>query len=147
MPSKSLIHILLADDEERLLDSMNYLFEMKGYKVTKTKSGIEALKIILAYHNEGNPVDLLITDIQMAGMTGEELITAVRQFDPKLPVLVITGFGYKELVIRLLRLGCSDYIDKPFGPSQIEEHVENLLHRLEKKKYKVNVSCTVRGEC
>ncbi|MCX6136389.1 MAG: response regulator [Ignavibacteriales bacterium] len=122
-------HILIAEDEERLLNSMQFLFHGKGYRVTKTRTGTDALQIVKICHSEGTPIDLLITDIQMPGMDGESLIRAVREFDISMPVLVMTGFGHKEMVIRLMHLGCNDYIDKPFGLDQMEAHVESLLEK------------------
>ncbi len=127
MPETEQSHILIAEDEECLLSSLQFLFHRKGYRVTKAKTGTEALYVACTCYREGTPIDLLITDIQMPGMDGEGLIRAIRKFDKRMPMLVITGFGYKDLVVRLMRLGCSDYIDKPFGLDQIEGRVKSLL--------------------
>jgi len=121
--------ILIAEDEQRLLESMQFMLKRKGYTVYGATSGTEALAIISKHHSIGHPIDLLITDIQMSGMNGEALIQAVRTFDLKMRVLVITAFGDKDLVVRLMRLGCGDFIDKPFGLVQMEFHVNDLLHQ------------------
>jgi DNA-binding NtrC family response regulator len=120
-------HILIAEDEEGLLNSMQFLFHRKGYWVSKAKSGSEAYEIFLLCSREQSPIDLLITDVQMPGMDGEILIQNIRRLDPRMPILAMTGFGHKEMVIRLMRLGCNDFIDKPFTMDQIEHRVESLL--------------------
>jgi phosphoserine phosphatase RsbU/P len=82
-------------------------------------------------------VDLLITDIQMPQMDGELLLKAVREIDSTLPVLVMTGIGNKELVVRLMKLGCSDYIDKPFSLEELEAHVDPLLEKARRISEKI----------
>ncbi len=129
MPTTEQLHILIAENEGCLLSSLQFLFHRKGYQVTKAKTGTLALHAACKSYREGAPIDLLITDIQMPGMDGEKLIRAIRKFNTRMPILVMTGFGYKELVVRLMRLGCSDYIDKPFTLNQIEDRVELLLSK------------------
>ncbi|HTY37422.1 MAG TPA: response regulator [Bacteroidota bacterium] len=121
------IHIVIAEDEERLLDSMVFMLKRKGYRVSRAGTGAHALAIISRSHADGHPVDLLITDQQMPCMDGEALIKAIRKFDRTMRILVVTGFGDKDLVVRLMRLGCRDFIDKPFGLVDLEQHVEGLL--------------------
>ena len=120
-------HILIAEDEQRLQSSLQFLFHRKGYQVTSANTGTEALEIIRMCRSQGTPIDLMITDIQMPGIGGESLIRAVREFDGDLPILVMTAFGSKDLVVRLMRLECNDYIDKPFGMEQIEAQVDSIL--------------------
>ena len=120
-------HILIAEDEGRLQASLKFYFHGKGYRVSCAKSGEEALEIINASRSAGHGIDLLITDIQMPGMDGEHLIRSIREFDSVMPVLVMTGFGNKELVVRLMKLGCAGYLDKPFSLAQMETQVEALL--------------------
>jgi signal transduction histidine kinase len=136
---KSDLRILIAEDEKRVLDSMQFLFKQKGYTIFKANNGMEALTTISKCQTDGHPIDLLITDIQMPEMNGEELIKAVRTFDSRMRILVTTGYGEKDLVVRLMRLGCRDFIDKPFSPRELEQHVELLLDEtyieaLEKKR-------------
>ncbi len=127
MSTTSRTHILIADDEVNLLHSMQFLFHRKGYRVTKAKTGTEALETISNFAADGTSVDLLITDIQMPGIDGESLVRGIRKFDAHLPILVMTGFGNKELLMRLMHLGCNEYIDKPFSMEQMETLVESML--------------------
>lgn len=119
--------IVIADDEEEIRFSISLLLKRKGYTVYEAEDGFGALKHIESLAAERKQCDLLICDIQMPGMNGEELIKRLKTLKISLPVLVITGFGHKEMVIRLMRLGCRDFIDKPFGPEEIESRVDMLL--------------------
>lgn len=127
MTTNSQTHILIAEDDERLLTSVEFLFHRKGYRVTKAKTGREALEIASTCRREGIPVNLLVTDVLMPDMNGESLVCAIRNIDTHLPILVMTGIGTKALVRRLHQLGCNEYIDKPFGLDQIEARAESLL--------------------
>ena len=60
------------------------------------------------------PIDLLILDIQMPGVTGMELLDDLNRLRIEIPVFVITGYGDKAMVVELLRRGCREYLDKPF---------------------------------
>lgn len=127
-------HILIVEDEDWLLNSIHFLLRSKGYQVKKANTGIEALQIVNQCKCGGNPINLLITDIQMPEMNGETLIRKVREFDSYMPILVMTGFGTKELFERIIRLGCNDYIDKPFGLDQIVASVELVLSQVKKNE-------------
>lgn len=73
--------------------------------------------------------DLLITDIQMPGMTGLELINEVNLMGINLPILVITNYGTRKLIIELMREGCMDYLDKPFTTKEFTNRVARVLKK------------------
>ncbi|HTY39167.1 MAG TPA: ATP-binding protein [Bacteroidota bacterium] len=123
----SSLNIVIAEDEESLLGSVYFTLRRKGFNVFRALTGNEALSIISEQHAAGKPIDLLITDIFMPGMNGEELIEAARIFEPNLPILAMTSFGKKDLLVRLIRLECDDFLDKPFTHEEIESHVLNVL--------------------
>lgn len=120
-------HILIAEDEEQLLSSMEIALRRTGFTVSKAKNGSEALSIIKKCYANDIPIDLLVTDIQMPEMNGEELVNTIRCLDTSLPILVITGFGDKDLVVRLLRTGCTDYLDKPFSSETFVQTIEKIF--------------------
>ncbi|MBD3317248.1 MAG: response regulator [Chitinivibrionales bacterium] len=119
--------ILIAEDERYMRHTLELILERHGYEVLGVDNGRDALEVLVHNQINNTPVDLLLCDIQMPLLSGEELIAAMQQRKISTPVLVITGFGDKELVIRLMRLGCRDFVDKPFTPRQIEERVNLLL--------------------
>jgi DNA-binding response OmpR family regulator len=122
-------HILLAEDDAGLRLSLTFVLKNKGYRITSCVDGREALERLTRFREEGVIVDALITDIQMPGMNGMELIRRLKTDDLELPVIVITGHGDKEMLIELLRLGCDDYLSKPFEPDEVHDKVAQVLEK------------------
>jgi signal transduction histidine kinase len=120
-------HILVAEDESNLTASLQFILSAAGYRVTMTPNGRAALAAIHRLRLEHREYDLLITDIQMPEMSGEELICALRTQAIRIPILVMTGYGEKELLIRLMRSGCQDFLEKPFEAAELEERVRLIL--------------------
>lgn len=127
-------HILLVEDDAGLRLSLSFVLKNKGYRITTCADGREALERLAGMLQQGARVDALITDIQMPGMNGMELIRRLRDEGRELPIIVITGHGDKELLIELLRLGCDDYLSKPFEPGEVQDKVAQVL-----EKRRVNV--------
>lgn len=126
--------ILIAEDEEYMRGSLELIVERMGHIPLCVANGKEALETIIQNEMSSTPIDLLLCDIQMPVMTGTELITALRKRKIAITVIVITGYGEKELLIKLMQMGCRDFIDKPFTPEQIEERVNILIHDIKSKK-------------
>ncbi len=123
--------ILIADDEEETRFSLSILMERAGYQATTVANGREALSRIIKASANGSRYDLLICDVHMPELNGEELIRELIEKKINLPVLVITGYGEKELLIRLMRMGCCrGYLDKPFNPEDIEQQVKKLMNNI-----------------
>ena len=108
---------------------MRFILEVANYKVTTAENGQEALGKILKAKNNGRPVDLLITDIQMPCLTGLELIDELNSLGIDIPVLVITGYGNEELATELMRKGCDEYLDKPIDDEELVKRVAVLLEK------------------
>ncbi len=119
--------ILIADDEKQTTYCLSMILRMRGYEAITADNGRDALYSIVEMQHSGTPIDLLICDIRMPGLSGEALISKLHELKLQIPTLVMTAFGEKNLVVRLMRLGCRDFIDKPFEPAEIRERVENLL--------------------
>jgi signal transduction histidine kinase len=105
-----------------------------GYQTTVAADGVEALKALMEMQSSGTPCDLLLCDIQMPGMNGETLIETMKSKGIDIPVLVISGYGSKSLIVRLMRLGCDDFIDKPFDPEVLQDRIEKVLQSAEQKQ-------------
>jgi CheY-like chemotaxis protein len=127
-------HILVADDEQNTLLTMQFILEVANYKVTTAENGQEALGKILKAKDNGSPVDLLITDIQMPCLTGLELIDELNRLGIDIPILVITGYGSEELVMELTRKGCNQYLGKPIDDEELAKCVSILLEKGEQKE-------------
>jgi CheY-like chemotaxis protein len=120
-------HILVADDEQNTLLIMQFILEVAGYRVTTVRNGQEALSKIVEADQGDDPIDLLITDVQMPHLTGLELMDELNSLDIHIPLLAITGYRTRELVAKLMQRGCSRCLDKPIDDQELMECVDMLL--------------------
>ena len=100
--------ILIADDEPNILSGLKLAFEDEGYSVLTAKDGKEAWALA-----GKNLVDLVITDLRMPGMDGNELLKRLAAAYPALPVIVLTGHGTVENAVEALHGGAVDFFTKP----------------------------------
>jgi CheY-like chemotaxis protein len=101
--------ILVVDDNENIRVILKQMLEDGGYIVTAAKGGEEALDLLRVGH-----FDLIITDINMPGMTGFEFLEKSKRAYPKIPVIFITAYKKDKTLVGSVKVGLSDYIEKPF---------------------------------
>ncbi len=107
--------ILLVDDSVEYVDSTAPLLEREGHQVLKANSGPEALELL-----RNQKVDLLLLDYYMPGMTGEDVVTELRRFNPFVQVILQTGYASEQPPRELLRrLDIQGYFDKSEGPDRL----------------------------
>jgi DNA-binding NtrC family response regulator len=116
--------ILIVDDEERMRRLLARVLAKEGYETASAGSGIEAMRLIAA-----DSFDLVITDIHMPGMGGLQLLAEIKEYDPALPIIIITAYGTVESAVQALRAGAYDYITKPFETDEIKLTVAKALER------------------
>ncbi len=114
--------ILVVDDEPKMRHILKIMLELKGHKVLEAPHGKEALKIL-----EGEPCDLVITDIKMPEMDGFELLEAVKALEHSPPVVFITAFATIDSAVEAMKRGAVDYITKPFDEKRIVVTIEKAL--------------------
>ena len=122
-------HILVVDDEQNMRNTLAFILETANYHVTTAAEGRSALEEILAAREGDRPVDLLITDMRLPGLTGLQLIDELNYLKIKIPVLVITAYGDRSLLLELERTGCTDYLDKPFDYKELVRRVDSLMEK------------------
>jgi diguanylate cyclase (GGDEF)-like protein len=106
--------ILLVDDNLEYRESAYSLLEREGHTVLTAENGPEALSIL-----KSQKVDLLLLDYYMPGMTGEEVVVALRQFNPVVQIILQTGYSNEQPARELLRrLDIQGYYDKSEGPQK-----------------------------
>ncbi len=114
--------ILLVDDDHNLRMILLQALESCGYEVVDAKDGMTALESL-----KSNKFDLLITDLQMPGMKGIELLEKAREIDAELGCLVITAYGTVETAVEAMQKGAFDFITKPFSISHLQSRIERYF--------------------
>jgi two-component system, OmpR family, response regulator len=116
--------VLLAEDDAPTRQIYCTVLEGEGYHVIEVSNGREALEVL-----NSQPVDLLLTDIMMPGMTGIELLQTARQIYPNLRAIVMTGHKTSEAVIGALRNRACEFLEKPFRTEELVEAVRAVVSR------------------
>jgi DNA-binding response OmpR family regulator len=122
-------HVLVVDDEKNTRLALSLVFRKSGFSVTALADGTEALRKAEDLVKEGSPLDLLVIDIQIPGLTGLELVEELERRDLQLPILLISGYRIKRTVERVTERACVDYLEKPFQPHELMNRVQTLLER------------------
>ena len=108
--------VLIVDDEEGIRDLLSRTLALAEYDVQTVSDGISALHHL---KETGEPFNLVIADLRMPGMDGLTLIREVKQINPQLPIIIITGFSSESAAIEAVNLGVSGYLTKPVGIPQV----------------------------
>jgi CheY-like chemotaxis protein len=128
MPSASILTgnecILFVDDEPALANISKQTLESLGYDVTTRTSSIEALELFKARPDR---FDLVITDMTMPNMTGENLAAELMRIKPATPVILCTGFSTKIDNKKAMAMGIRAFISKPVLIKEIAETIRNVL--------------------
>jgi len=117
--------ILVVDDDPGIREYLDSLLSLEGYRVESTPGGVEAL----ARLDNGLRPDAVILDIMMPGMDGIETLSQLKEKDPELPVIMLSGVGQTATVVRAMKAGAYDYIDKSFEADELQLAVEKALER------------------
>ncbi|MCX7604350.1 MAG: sigma-54 dependent transcriptional regulator [Bryobacteraceae bacterium] len=117
--------ILIVDDDIVVRDSLGKWFESEGFEVSIAPGAAAALEMLA-----GRRFDLALVDIKMPGVDGIELQAKLREIDPSMPVIIMTGFASVETAVKALKNGAYDYITKPFDPDELVHLVNKAIsHR------------------
>jgi len=130
MSKENQFKILVIDDEENIRKMLKKSLENSGYQVDLALAGEEGVEKVLK-----NGYDLIMLDLKLPGMEGEEVLKEIRNKDILTPVLIITGYGSIESAVTVMKLGAVDYLQKPFNPDEIKEQVDDIITRESLEKY------------
>jgi len=156
------LNILVADDEKPIREGCERLLTSKGFYVATAGDGRRVLEIL-----ERNPVDIILLDLKMPVMGGEEVLGITRERYPQIPVIIITGHGTIDTAVECMRSGAYDFVTKPFHLDQFlltinraadkifterravffrEENLKNLYDiTIEKSRLKTIINCMANG--
>jgi DNA-binding NtrC family response regulator len=118
--------ILIVEDDGDMREMLSEILSESGYRTLVVLEAMDALKMI---RDERAALDLVITDVRMPGVKGDEILSAVRACRAETPVLVITAFGTVEHAVEMVRAGAHQYITKPFHMSELLGAVAEALER------------------
>ncbi len=118
-------HVLVVDDDADVRNVVRRVVTKLGHRVWDVSDGQEALRLL-----ETSAMDLIISDVYMADMDGMELLVRIRQLDLDVPVVVISGGGFrskKEVLEMATACGAVATLDKPFTVEALRKTLEPLL--------------------
>ncbi len=107
--------ILIVDDEELYRRALERILVRSGHAVVSACDASEAIARV-----SGEPLDLVLCDIRMPGISGLELVRQIREIDPELPCIVVTGYGSAEQSVEALHAGAFWYLEKPFEQRSLD---------------------------
>jgi len=117
--------ILVVEDDDDLSDMLRYKLDSEGYDVTVHSDGTEAWEYL---EGVDEPPDLVLLDVMLPGLDGFGVLKRIRD-EPRLegtPVVLLTGRGKEEDVVKGLEIGADDYVTKPFSPSALVARIRRL---------------------
>jgi len=120
--------VLVVDDERGPRLALQLILQ-GSFRVLTADSGEDALEILK--HDE---VDTVTLDLKMPGLGGQNTLSLIREFDPRLPVVIITGYGSYESAVKAMRSRAFDYISKPFDSRRTLGVVASAVEEYRRRK-------------
>ena len=138
MSTERVVHVI--DDDDAVRDSLAFLLASAGLAVTKHDSAVAFLAAL-----PGLAAGCVITDIRMPGMTGIDLLKRLKGAGNPMPVIVVTGHGDVPLAVEAMKLGASEFLEKPFDDDQMLAAVATALNRHEQDDERAAREADVRA--
>ena len=121
--------VLVVEDDPNVRAVLTRFLQARGHEVQSAEHGLEALDVLAA-----TPVDLVLSDVQMPHMSGLELLRVVRERDPDIQLVLITGHSCVRDAVNAIKLGAADYVEKPIDPNRLARIVESVLEKRDLKR-------------
>ena len=136
-------HLFFVDDDPKAGALFSRFCRTSGFQVSTFQSPKDALAAFAQ-----QPCDLMITDLKMPGMSGIELLGRVRELNPDIPVIIITGYSTVDHAVEALRLGASDFIKKPYDAEALLHQVKRVLehYQLKQENQRLRRSLAAQGK-
>lgn len=138
--------LLIIEDDETILEGLNFCLTKEGYDVIAVSSGIEALKTITE-----EKVNLMLLDINLPDINGIELYKKIKE-DKDIPTIFLTANDLEPTIVQALDMGADDYITKPFKTRELISRINSVLRRSYKNEYSniiniQNISLNLNDAC
>jgi DNA-binding NtrC family response regulator len=125
--------VLIVDDEERFRSTMRKLLTAEGLQASICGSAIQALEELRKNH-----YDIVILDVRMPEMTGVEALPKIKQIDPTIEVIILTGHASVETAKSIMKSGAYDYLLKPYSIETLLEKIDAAYDRKISRKQLTN---------
>jgi DNA-binding NtrC family response regulator len=122
---KEAIQILIVDDQINTCKSLQAILKKSGYRSEYTLSGEEALGRV-----RSGAFDIVISDIRMPGMDGMQLLDELKKIQPRLVVIMVTGFATIKSAVEAIQKGAYDYLPKPFTPDEVRVIIQRATEKI-----------------
>ncbi|MCF8051746.1 MAG: response regulator [Desulfobacterales bacterium] len=132
---KQAMRLLIVDDENRFLETTEKLLAKKGYEAITAASGEEALEKLSVH-----PVHVVILDVKMPGMDGNQVLKEIKRRHPLVEVIMLTGHATVESAIDGLKAGAADYLMKPADINELVAKAEEAFSRRRQVEEKIRVA-------
>lgn len=117
-------NVLVVDDEEQFLDVFSKRLEGRGLKIDTATSGEEAVK-----HAKERDFDAIVLDLVMPGLGGIETLKRLREENPDLQIIVLTGHATVEKGVEAIKAGAVDFMEKPVDINKLMEKIGEAKHK------------------
>jgi len=117
-------NILVIDDEEQMLDSLKLTLQQSGYQVSAAKTGGEGLALF-----DGGDYNLVLADLQLPDMEGLEVLRRIKDKQPSIEVIIISGYGSVNKAVEATKAGAFHFVEKPFEFDALELLIDRALER------------------
>jgi two-component system, NtrC family, response regulator HydG len=116
--------VLVVDDEANILEALQKVLTKEGFEVLTAGNGRQALEVL-----RKTPIRVMITDLRMPGMTGDDLLKAAKAITPEVEVIVMTAYGTIENAVEAMKLGAYDFVSKPLKRASVVAAVRKALDK------------------
>ena len=116
--------LLIVDDEEQFVAALSERLSMRGYDVTTSPSGEDAIEKIANFN-----FDVVILDVRLPGIEGTAVLREIKNLKPLTEVIMLTGYGTVELAIDGMKLGAFDFLMKPCETEELTLKIDNAHDR------------------
>ena len=122
MNAQNRFHIMVVDDDPGHLTTLKTIVKSWNYDVTTATDGSEAVALV-----NKRPYDLILMDVRMAEMSGIEALQLIREYNPSIPVLIMTAYSSVETAVEALKKGAYDYLGKPLDFDELRIAIERVM--------------------
>jgi two-component system, cell cycle sensor histidine kinase and response regulator CckA len=116
--------VLLVDDEEMVLNAVEQMLKKMDYEVLLASTGQEALDL---YKGNKDKIDIVLLDMVMPGIGGGETYDKMKEIDPELKVLLLSGYSVDGQATEILKRGCNGFIQKPYDMKELSQTIKEIL--------------------